>query len=182
MKRLTLILTSLMLLAGLTANAQMGHGKDMDKPMMKQGMMHKGMMCPMHKKMMDKQMPMKKYMMMVNMLPEMNEKLDLSQEQTEKLIDMQAGFKKQQIDYKADLAKKKMKLQNMLMNEASADEVRNHMEECSTIKINMKVAAYETANKMKAVLTSEQQEMMKDMMMPKQGMMQGGKMKNMKDN
>jgi Spy/CpxP family protein refolding chaperone len=65
----------------------------------------------------------------------------------------------------------------MLMNDASADEVRNHMQECSTIKINMKVAAYETANKMKAVLTSEQQEMMKEMMMHKQEKMHGEMMK-----
>jgi hypothetical protein len=40
----------------------------------------------------------------------------------------------------------------------------------------MKVAAYETAGKMKAVLTNDQKEQLKNMMMQQGGMMKGGMM------
>ena len=187
MKNLAIVLTAIFLLAGLSSNAQMHQGGNQQsgqkqgmmmqgKGMMQGGMM-KGMMCPMHKGMMGQQMPMKIYMMTVKMLPKMQSKLSLSQEQTEKLIDMQTSFKKQQIDYKADLAKKRMNLQNMMMNDASADDIKSQLQACSTIKINMKVAAYETANKMKSVLTDEQKDNLQNMMgnmMQQGGMMKGG--------
>lgn len=183
MKNLAMVITAIFLLAGLSANAQMGkeghqksgqqQGMMMQGKGMMQGGMMKGMMCPMHKGMMGQQMPMKKYMMTVNMLPNMQEQLSLSQDQVEQLIDMQTSFKKQKIDYKADLTKKRMKLQNMMMNDASASEVKSQLQACSTTKINMKVAAYETANNMKSVLTEEQRDNLQNMM--QQGsMMQGG--------
>jgi hypothetical protein len=187
MKKLAIVATAVFFLAGFSANAQMHQGKMMKsgqqhgmmmhgKGMMHGGMM-KGMMCPMHKGMMGQQMPMKRYMMAVNMLPNMQEKLSLSQDQTEKLIDMQAAFKKQQVDYKADLTKKRMKLQNLMKNDASADEIKSQMQACSETKISMKVAAYETANQMKSVLSDEQQEQLDNMMMQHPGMQQGGMMK-----
>jgi hypothetical protein len=82
--------------------------------------------------------------------------------------------KKQQIDYKADLTKKRMNLQNMMMNEASADDIKTQLQECSNTKIDMKVAAYETANKMKSVLSVEQKDKLQNMMMQQGDMMQGG--------
>ena len=188
MKKLAIVATALFFLAGFSANAQMQQGKMMKsgkkqgmmmhgKGMIQGGMHHNmmgGMMCPMHKGMMGQQMPMKKYMMAVNMLPNMQEKLSLTQDQTEKLIDMQAAFKKQQVDYQADLSKKRMKLQSMMKNEASASDIKSQMQSCSETKVNMKVAAYETAHQMKSVLTDEQREQLDDMMMQQGSMMQGG--------
>lgn len=110
---------------------------------MMQGMMGNGM-CPMCNQMMKQNMPMKKYGMMVNRLPNMQQQLSLSDEQVETLIDLQTEFKKQQIDYKAELRKKQMKLKNLLADNALASEVKNQMEACSETKINMKLAAYET--------------------------------------
>lgn len=175
MKKLVLIVVTVFLTAGLTANAQMMGNKQMQHDqgqgmMMQQGMMHH----------MNQQMPMQPYMMMVKMLPNMQEKLNLTQEQMEKLIDLEADFKKQKADYQAELAKKRMKLKSLLMEKASADEVKKQMLQCVNTKVDMGISAYETAGKMKALLTAEQKEKMKNMMHSQDGMMQQeGMMKNM---
>ena len=170
MKKLAIVATAVFFLEGFAANAQMHQGR------MNQSGQQQGMMGPMHQGMMGQQMPMKKYMMTVNMLPNMQSQLSLSQDQLGELIDMRASFKKQQVDYQADLTKKRMKLRNLLDSDASAEEVRSQMQACSETKINMKTAAYETANQMKSVLTKEQQEQMKSMMMQQGGMMKGNMM------
>lgn len=51
-----------------------------------------------------------------------------------------------------------MKLKSLLVDKASAVKVKNQMEACSETKINLKVAANETAGEMKAALTDEQKE------------------------
>lgn len=184
MKKLAIVAAAVFFLAGFSANGQM-HQENSNKPGHQQGMMMNGndmgqmgmmenMMCPMHQGTMGQQMPMKKYMMTVNMLPDMQSQLSLSQDQTEQLIDLQASFKKQQIDYKADLAKKMMNFQNLLENDASADEVRSQMQESANIHINMMVAAYETAHKMKSTLTNEQKDDLQKMMMQHGEMKQDG--------
>ncbi|MFO8234472.1 MAG: hypothetical protein R6U04_03565 [Bacteroidales bacterium] len=198
MKNLAMIITAMFLLVGLSANAQMNQrgnqqsdqqqGMMMQGKGMMQGGMHRnmtgGMMCPMHQSMMvDQAMPMKKYMGIVNMLPNMKEKLSLSQDQAEQLIDMQTSFKKQQVDYKADLAKKSMNLKNMMMDDASSNDLEAQMQEVASTKIKMKVEAYETAKNMKSLLNDDQKEslknMMEDMMMQQGGMQKGGMKKNM---
>ena len=188
MKKIVIIVTALLFSIGYTANAQMGHEHDnnqsqkqgmmMQKSSMMQGMMGNGM-CPMCEQMMSLNVPMKKYGMMVNRLPNMQEQLSLIDQKVETLIDLQTEFKKQQIDYKAELRKKQMKLKGLLADNASASQVKNQMQACSKTKINMKVAAYETAGKMKAVLNSDQKEQLKNNMMQGGGMMnqgQGGMM------
>jgi hypothetical protein len=189
MKKLAFIAAALLFSIGYTANAQMGQqnnnqsqqqGMMMQKSGMMQGGMMQGMMgngmCPMCGQMMSQNMPMKKYGMMVNHLPNMQDQLSLSDEQVETLIDLQTEFKKQQIESQAELRKKQMKLKGLLADHASASQVKNQMQACSETKINMKVAAYETAGKMKAVLNSDQMEQLKDNMMQAGGMMKGGMM------
>ncbi|MDF1573418.1 MAG: hypothetical protein P1P82_17545 [Bacteroidales bacterium] len=190
MKKIVIIVTALLFSTGYTASAQTGHEHDnnqsqqqgmmMQKSDMMQGGMMQGMMgngmCPMCGQMMSQNMPMKKYGMMVNHLPNMQEQLSLSDQQVETLIDLQTEFKKQQIDYKAELRKKQMKLKGLLAENASASQVKNQMQACSETKINMKVAAYETAGKMKAVLNSDQKEQLKNNMMQGGRMMKGGMM------
>jgi len=188
MKKLIIIATTLLFMTGYTASAQMmgqnnmqnqKQGMMMQNNGMMQGMMGNGM-CPMYGQMMNQNMPMQKYGMMVNRLPNMQEQLSLSDEQVENLLDLQTEFKKLQIDHKAELRKKQMKLKSLLDDNASVSQVKNQMEACSETKINMKVAAYETAGKMKAVLNSDQKEQLKNMMMQSGGMMQGqgGMMQN----
>lgn len=181
-----IIATALLFMAGYTVNAQTGHDhndkKDQDQKqgmmmqksgMMQSGGMMQGMMkndtCPMCGQMMNQDMPMQKYGMMVNKLPTMQQQLSLTDEQVEQLYDLQAGFKKQQIDLQSELRKKQMKLKSLLADNASASQVKSQMEECSETRINMGIAAYETASKMKAVLTNDQKELMKKRMMQMHG-------------
>lgn len=183
MKKLAVVVTAILFLAGFTANAQMHHGKS-QKQGQKQGMMMQKsemMQGSMMQGMMGQQMPMKKYMMTVNMLPRMQSKLSLTQEQTEKLIDLQTAFKKKQVEFKGDMAKKRMELKNLLDQNASGNKVRSQIEQCTNIHVNMMVAAYETANKMKSVLSDTQKEQLKNMMSSKGSMMKGD-MKNMHRN
>ena len=188
MKKLVIIATALLFMAGYTASAQTGHDHDnkqdqkqgmmmqkngmMQGGGMMQGMMNKGM-CPMCGQMMSQNMPMKKYGMMVNRLPNMQQQLSLTDDQVNQLYDLQADFKKQQIDFQSELRKKQMKLKSLLDEMAPANQVEKQMKDCADTKISMKVAAYETAGKMKAVLNSDQKEQLKNMMMQQGGMMQG---------
>ena len=188
MKKATLIATTFLLVAGLTVNGQTEHehgqqSKEQQSTTMQQGdMMQGGMMqgmmqdgvCPMCGQMMQQDMPMKKYMMMVNRLPRMQQQLSLSQEQTEKLIDLQTGFQKEQARHQTSMASNNEKLQTLLDNMASAAEIKMQMQQCANSRIDMGIAAYETAGKMKAVLTADQKEKMKNMMMQQgqSGMMQ----------
>lgn len=188
MKKATLIATTFLLVAGLTVNGLTEHehgqqSKEQQSTTMQQGdMMQGGMMqgmmqdgvCPMCGQMMQQDMPMKKYMMMVNRLPRMQQQLSLSQEQTEKLIDLQTGFQKEQARHQTSMASNNEKLQTLLDNMASAAEIKMQMQQCANSRIDMGIAAYETAGKMKAVLTADQKEKMKNMMMQQgqSGMMQ----------
>ncbi|MCF8036790.1 MAG: hypothetical protein K9K62_07950 [Desulfobacteraceae bacterium] len=180
MKKIAFIVAAVFFLACLTANAQMSQGDDWQSgrqyPMMHGGMMQPGMMmygggggmmhsrmCPMQQGMTDA-VPMKKYMMQVHMLPNMQAQLSLTSQQTEELIDLQTSFKKQQLDYKADLARQRVRMQSLLAGNPAADEIKSRLQACAEIKINMHMAAYETAKKMKSVLTGDQAEMLENMM------------------
>lgn len=182
MKKATLIVTTFLLVAGLTVNGQTEHehgqqSKEQQSTTMQQGDMMQGGMT---QGMMQQDMPMQKYMMMVNRLPLMQKQLSLSQEQAEKLIDLQADFQKQQARHQESMAGNNEKLQTLLDNMASAAEIKKQMQQCANSRIDMGIAAYETAGKMKAVLTADQKEKMKDMMMQQgqSGMMQDGMMQN----
>ncbi len=180
MKKLVIIATAILFISGFTASAQMMGQRDnrnqQNGMMMQQGGMMHGMMGNGMYSMygQGRNMPMQKYGMMINRLPNMQQQLSLDDDQVEQVIDLQTEFKKQQIDYKAELQKKQMKLKSLLADNASASQVKNQMEACSETKINMKVAAYETAGKMKAVLNNDQKEQLKNMMMQQGGMMNQG--------
>lgn len=188
MKKLVIIATALLFMAGYSASAQTGHDHDQKQDqkqgmmMQKSGMMQgggmmQGMMnngkCPMCGQMMNQDMPMKKYGMMVNHLPNMQQQLSLTDDQVNQLFDLQTEFKKQQLDYQSELRKKQTKLKSLLADNASASQVEKQMKDCADTKIGMKAAAYETAGKMKAVLNNDQKEQLKNMMMQQGGMMQG---------
>lgn len=164
MKKLIVIIITVLFFSGYTASAQMmGQNYNQNRQwgmMMNRGGMMQGMMgnsmCPMCGQMMNQNSPMSRYAMMVNRLPAMQQQLSLKDDQVEKLIDLQAAFKKEQIDYMAELRKKQMELKNLLENNASETQVKNQMEACSETRIDMKAAMYVTAGKMKDVLTDEQ--------------------------
>jgi uncharacterized protein YxeA len=186
MKKITVLITAILLTFSLSVYAQHQHrsggdksGKSsmMQEKMTKQGdmmEMMQGKKCPMCGHMMNQNMPMKKYGMMVNHLPNMQQQLSLTDDQVNQLFDLQTEFKKQQLDYQSELRKKQMKLKSLLADKTSASQVKNQMKDCSETKIDMKIAAYETAGKMKAVLNNDQKQQMKNMMMQQGRMMNHG--------
>ena len=146
-----------------------------------------GMMYPMYGHMMgmnNMRMPMMRVMGVVSMLPGMEDELSLSEDQVNQLIDLQAGFQKQLIDYQADLAKKRTGLNKLISQDASVDQVREQMQACAGVRTSMRVAAYETAMQMKSELDQTQQDQLEDMMREQhQEMMQNyrGRMRRMMD-
>ncbi len=169
MKTLMIYLTGILFLTGSYAYGQR-------EGMSRKGRMHhmqgQGMMqrqgpsvCPMHKQMMHRNMPMKTYMMIVQCLPNMAAQLNLNDNQVEKIVNMQVAYQKERLDSKAQLTKQRIKMKNLLDQNADAEEIKKHMEECSKIKIDMKLAAYETANKMLNILSDQQKEDIEEMIM-----------------
>ncbi|MFP4529515.1 MAG: Spy/CpxP family protein refolding chaperone [Candidatus Kapaibacterium sp.] len=164
MKKYFAIAISLMMILAMSANAQMGRQQgrmdDDDRP--RRGMMMRGEMmqndgmgqCGM---MMGHNM-MSRSMKMLNSLPYMEDKLDLTEQQTDKLIDIQTEFKKRQIDHKASMKKCGMKMRNLMKNNASAEDVKAQMESCSNIMVNMGTEMYRTMQSMRSVLTADQRE------------------------
>ncbi len=96
--------------------------------------------------------------MMVNKLPTMQQQLALTNEQVDQLYDLQTDFKKNSKSItRQNYVKKQMKLKGLLNDMAPISKVKKTlMKDCADTKINMKAAAYETAGKMKSVLTNEQ--------------------------
>ncbi|MDI3521113.1 MAG: periplasmic protein CpxP/Spy [Anaerophaga sp.] len=177
----TTLITILIVLSGtLNVNAQMNEQKKQKSmeqqqtmmsddqkamPGMKSGMgqmpmmQHHNLMMRMHgNNMMMQEMPMHRYIMMVKMLPKMQDKLSLSAEQTKELIDMKAAFEKQQVDIKTEMAEKQKQLKELLKNEASPSEVEAQLQECARSRVKLQVAAYETAMNMQDVLNEDQKE------------------------
>lgn len=86
----------------------------------------------------------------------MQQELSLTDNQVEKLIDLQTSYFKQKADLKADLAKKELKLKNLLQANAPSKEVGELLKGCAASLTDIGVAAYETANKMKSILNDSQ--------------------------
>jgi hypothetical protein len=176
MKKIMIIATALLFIAGYTVNGQTNQnynkqdqarqqGMMMQKNAMMQGGMMNNGMCPMCGQMINQDMPMQKYGMMINQLPEMQQQLSLTDDQVNKLYDLQAEFKKQQIDMQAELRKKQMKLKSLLADMANASQIKEQLKDCSETRINMGIAAYETAGKMQSLLNNDQKEQLKSKMM-----------------
>ncbi len=184
MKKIALIATCVFFIACLTAGAQTGQQPDMQMGMKKHGEMHGaemrggmmrgGMMDGMHHEMMMGCASMQKSMIMVNLLPEMDEQLSLSEDQTEQLIDLRSEFKKQQVDYQAELTKRNKKLRALINDNAPVDEIKNQMKAWADTRIDMHAAAYQAEREMKALLTDEQNQELEVIMEEHDGMLKKG--------
>lgn len=174
MKKLIIIATAVLLIVGHTGSAQnktQPHPyPNTNKQVQIQSMMNQWM-CPMCSQMMDQDMPMKKYGMMVNQLPNMQQQLSLNDKQMEQLNDLQVDFKKQQVDFQSELKKKQIMVQKLLDEMVPANQIEKQMQECANTKISMSVSAYETAVKMKDVLNNDQKELLNNRMMQQDGIM-----------
>lgn len=149
MKKLVIIATAFLLMAGYAVNAQNGtqphpHIKNQDQEqsmtMPKNGKTQEMMSNGVCDHMMDQNKSMKKHGMMLNKLPEMQQELSLNNNQIEELKDLQARLKKQMQDF-------------------------------INTKVSMNAATYKTVEKMEAVLTTEQKEQLKTKMMQQEDRM-----------
>ncbi len=159
-------------------NCMMGQsmmgGSMMGRSMMdgeRMGMMDQRMMGMMG--MMGNQMPMHPYMAMVNMLPSMQQKLSLTDDQVSRLIDLQSSFRKEAAGYEAGMQKGMLKLRSLVKNGGSSAEVKKQLESCSESRISLQVAAYDTFTQMKSVLDASQSKQLEGMMEHRQD---GGRM------
>ncbi len=170
MKHLSLIL-AVVILTTITASAQMHQGMGMSNYPGTMGYNHMGynnmgymmygnnygMMNGQYGNMMYGQMmPMRQYMFMVNMMPQMQDQLGLTTEQSNKLIDLQTAYMKQIVDLQADLSKKQMTLEELLENNAPADQVKVQLESCAQTRTELDIAAYQSGSKMRNVLNDSQ--------------------------
>lgn len=124
---------------------------------------------------------MHRFMRTIYRLPDLKAQLNLTDDQVSRLKKFQSDFLKRKADWKAEIEKKRIDLDNQLDNKAAASEVRSTLESISKVKVDMKVAGYETAQKMISVLTSEQQQQWESFCCGRGqktpgGMMQGGMM------
>ena len=149
---------------GNMMNNRMGPGMMMDGSYMGRHMMMGGMMNRMYNRMGNnsQQMPMQKYQMLVNNIPSMQQQLNLTSDQADQLIDLRSDYLKKKIDWQASLQKERMKLNELLKTNASADAVQKQIEACTAIKTTIKVEAYKTVMAMKKVLNSDQLEKLKN--------------------
>jgi len=150
-------------------------------------MMNYGM-CPLCGNMNSQNMPIQNCMWVVRNLPDMKQQLSLSDDQVNKIIDLRTDYTKQQVELTAEMSKNQMKMEKMIGNNPSASEIRDQLMQCANRRVDLGVAVWETAGKMKAVLSSEQKEQLKNMMQDGNFMqnymmqgngMQGGMMQNM---
>ncbi|MFO7862346.1 MAG: Spy/CpxP family protein refolding chaperone [Desulfosalsimonas sp.] len=173
MKKIALIAAGVFFIACLTASAQTDQQQGMQMGMKNHGMM-RGNMGGMDQGMMVGCAPMQRSMTMVNLLPEMDEQLSLSQDQSEQLIDLRSDFKKQQADFQAEMTKQGKKLQALVNESAPVDEVRDQMKAWADTRIDMHSAAYQTEQEMKALLTDEQNAKLEVIMEEHDDMMKKG--------
>lgn len=148
---------------------------------MMQGNMMANMMRMMHGEgMMEHHGPMQHVMHLVYHLPEMKSKLELTGDQTTQLKSIQANFLKEKADWDAKIEKQEIDLGLQLDKKAPAAEVQKSLKSIYDVKLDMKVASYKTAQKMRDVLSPEQQQKLENVcpMCSGQGMM-GGMMQGM---
>ena len=157
-----------------TVNQQMMQSGMMGGNMMQGGMMQNMMQGGMS--MMNQNMPMQKYMMMIQKLPMMGQVLSFTDAQTKQFLEIRTDFMKKKIDYQASIDKKKIDLENLLDSDASSSEIKNAMQDIANTKIDLNIQAYETSKKMKGVLNDQQKQTLKNWMMNSGGMMQNGMM------
>jgi len=177
MKKLVVILSMAMCMGSfISINAQMNgsmkhdttHRSGMHKNMMQQGpngnMMDKGNhmrkfgMSEEGEIMMGPIKQLMPYIMLIKKLPEKQDELGLTDDQVSTLVDLQTAYKKEKADLMADLIKKELKLKNLLKSNASSKEISNQLTACAASKVSIGVAAYETANNMKNILTDAQKQ------------------------
>ena len=183
MRRLAAVITTVILLTGMTASAQMNQGRNQSMQrdssqspgmanmrggqMMGQGrMMHSGRMSMKRGHMQGRHqkgmMHGMMHMMMVKKLPMMQDELNLESDQVKKLIDMKADFMKKKVDLGENLREQREEVHNMVMDDASTEDYQGQLMSFYESRLDLQVTAYKTYQQMKGVLTEQQQQKLEE--------------------
>lgn len=172
---LSILLTVTLLLA-LPAEAQrkqhhgqkdrpgmMARSDSMPDPMM--GMMQGGMMQRMHgmhQRMM--QNPMHRSSMMAFMLPALADTLGLSEEQQSRLQELKSGVMNQREEHRQQMMSHRKEFRGLFEEgQPSPEQVRQHMMAMAESRVDQRAALYETAHRMRQVLTDDQRQLLDDL-------------------
>lgn len=182
MKRISIILSTIFLLAGMTANAQMPGGMHNNMQqgssntneyqrnvqgghMMGQGMMPfmmGGHMSTMHgmrgNGMMNWQGSGMMHSGVLNHLSMLDEELDLSSDQVNRLNNMKEAFMEKSEKLSNKVNNERQRLAELVNNDASTEQYRSQLMSYYQSVMDLQESAYETSNEMKEVLTEEQRQ------------------------
>jgi hypothetical protein len=189
MNRLTVVLSILLtlgLLLPISASAQhpQHHAKRgmmapdsmsgpmmgmMEGVMMGQGMIR--MMHGMHQRMM--QNPMHRSNMMIFMLPTLADTLGLSDQQAEQVNKLKSEAMTQRSEHREQLMAQRRELMGLFEGDEhpAPEAVRRHLTTMAEMRASQQASMYETAHRMRQVLTDEQRQML-DGLTPQQMMRQ----------
>lgn len=186
MKRISIILSTIFLLAGISTNAQMhgdthhnmqqnsshmnnDHRNMQSGHMMGQGMipfMMGGNMNTMHVMrgpgMMNRHDSGMMPYGMLNHLPMLMEKLDLSSDQVTRLKETKEAFMDETANLNNKINKERQRLAELVSNDASTEQYRSQLMSYYQSVIDLQESAYETSNEMKKVLTEKQRQKLKN--------------------
>ena len=186
MKPISILLSTLFLLAGINANAQMHgdihHNTQQDSShmsnyhwnmhrghMMGQGIMPfmmGGDMNAMHgmrgNGMMNLHDSGMMHYGMITHFPMLDEELDLSSTQVNRLNNMKEVFLEKSDDIHNRINQERRRLMEMVNNEASGEQYRRQLMSYYESLIELQGAAYETYNEMKKVLSEKQRQKMEN--------------------
>lgn len=132
----------------------------MGQPMMGQGMMQMmhGMHRQMHQRMM--QNPMHRSAMTAFLLPALADTLGLSGEQTSQIETLKSELVSHLRASREQMATRRQELKSLFEDEGrpAPDQVRQHLEEMASMRADRQARLFEAAERMREVLTEEQQE------------------------
>ena len=100
--------------------------------------------------------PLAKYAGLIQRLPELEEKLALSSEQSSRLKQLRADYLKKRVDWESAVKKKKIDLSLLLDEQASTSAVRAALKSLYDAKATMAAGTYETYQRVLQVLDEEQ--------------------------
>lgn len=109
-------------------------------------------------------MPMRQCFYIINRLPSMQDQLSLTNMQENKLIDLEAEFKKNDAGLSAAFTKSQIKLRDLMKNNASTKEVSDQLKSYAATMADIGIAAYDFSAKMKDVLTDTQKQKLNEKM------------------
>ncbi len=108
--------------------------------------------------------PLRRSTLIVYVLPTLQEPLALTDEQVNELKQLTQQFKKQTMAHQEQMKQATAQLKEILApGDAAPERVREQLEETARHRARMQALAYETAVKMKGVLTAEQRAALAEM-------------------